>query len=204
MKAVFVLLLYTVLVTGCASQGSVVPSASGQAEEESRYTQSLPATDMGAVRPGDQERTEAGENTNRAGSNPERPYSRELALEEELILPGSSPGPENVAEEEPGSVRPAIDLNNTFTLQLVAMETMQGAIDYARQYRIDPEEAGVARILSHGEIYFVLAYGVYASHDEADRASLELQQQGVPEPWVRRLGTLERLSMEADDFQPTP
>jgi len=136
----------------------------------------------------------------------ERTYARELAFEEEVIVPQSSPAltsePEPVSEVELANPASSIDLYNTFTLQLVAMDSMGGAIAYARQHAIDPEKAGVARILSHGKIYYVLAYGIYANEEQAEQASQKLQQAGIPEPWIRRLGTLERLSTEANEFQP--
>lgn len=206
MKAAFFLILSAILVSSCASQGAIAPSSAGeQVDQESRYSQSLPATDMGASQPRDQELPgeAASENSSSPEPGRERTYSRELTLEEEMVFARPSEE-ENIPEDQSGPEQSEIDLNNTFTLQLVAMESMEGAVNYARQYRIDPKEAGVARILSHDKIYFVLAYGVYATYAQAEQASLELQKQGVPEPWVRRLGTLERLSMEADDFQPIP
>ncbi len=210
MKTAIILLLSAVLASGCASRGPVTPAGSGeQAEENSGYAQSLPASDMGASRNSDQGPSGEQESVDDASAGEagnERPYTRELTLEEEIIHSGPSDAPA-VDETEaigPENERQSIDLNNTFTLQLVAMESMEGAVNYAQQYRIDPREAGVARILSQGKIYFVLAYGVYSTHTQAEQASLELQQQGVPEPWIRRLGTLERLSREANDAQPIP
>jgi len=142
------------------------------------------------------------------GNNNERLYARELILEEEMILPQSVPAssaePDPATNTEAQDSPVAIDLYNTFTLQLVAMPSTESAIGYARQYGIDPEHAGVARILSHGEIYFILAYGVYSTRAQAENASEELQQMGVPEPWIRRLGTIERLSLEADALYPRP
>ncbi len=210
MKTAIILLLSVLLVSGCASRGSVTPADSGpRAEEDSGYAQSLPASDMGASRnsgqgPSGEQESVDDARTGEAGN--ERPYTRELTLEEEIVRssPSDAPTVEETEADGTENERPAIDLNNTFTLQLVAMESMEGAVNYAQQYRIDPREAGVARILSQGKIYFVLAYGVYATHTQAEQASLELQQQGVPEPWIRRLGTLERLSREANDAQPTP
>lgn len=209
MKSGLFLLLSLVLIAGCASQGPAETS-SASPQEEPVYAQSSPATDMGSAGTNENEPDDA---TSVDPVDRERAYARELALEEEMIVPQPAPetesAPETVPETEPASevepVSPAssIDLYNTFTIQLVAMDSMDAAIAYARRYGIDPEQAGVARILSHGEIYYVLAYGIYSSHEQAEQASLELQQLGVPEPWIRRLGTLERLSMEADEFQPT-
>lgn len=200
MKSGLFLLLPLILIAGCASREPVETSGA-RSQEESVYAQSLPATDMDASR--------ANESSDPSPVNrsSERTYARELALEEEMIIPGSSSAPvpedESVSEIDPISPPNTIDLYNTFTLQLVAMESMSGAIAYAQEYGIDPEKAGVARILSRGEIYYVLAYGVYSNQVQAEQASQELQQLGVPEPWVRRLGTLERLSAAADEFQTT-
>lgn len=201
MKSGFFLLLLLILVAGCASRQSVEAPAV-RSQEEPAYAQSLPATDMSSSR------VNESDNTSSANGNTERAYARELAFEEEMIIPQpSAPAPESdsepEAEVELASPNTAIDLYNTFTLQLVAMLSMDDAIAYARQYDIDPGQAGVARILSHGKIYYVLAYGIYSSQTQAERASQELQQQGIPEPWIRRLGTLERLSAEADEFQAT-
>lgn len=201
MKSGFFLLLPLILVAGCASRQSVeAPGAPSQ--EGPTYAQSLPATDMGSSP------VNESDNTSSANRDTERAYARELAFEEEMIIPQpSAPAPESDREPqagvEPASPNTAIDLYNTFTLQLVAMQSMDNAIAYARKYDIDPEQAGVARILSHGKIYYVLAYGIYSTHEQAEQASQELQQLGIPEPWIRRLGTLERLSSEANEFQAT-
>ncbi|MEQ9568231.1 MAG: SPOR domain-containing protein, partial [Pseudomonadales bacterium] len=186
MKTGFFLLLLLILVVGCASRESVETSGA-RSQEESVYAQSLPATDM------DASRANGSSDSNSSSRSRERTYARELTLEEEMIVPRSSvPAPaledEALSEVEPISPASAIDLYNTFTLQLVAMGSMDDAIAYARQYDIDPEKAGVARILSHGKIYYVLAYGIYSNERLAEEASQELQQLGIPEPWIRRLG----------------
>ena len=186
MKAVLNLLAILLLLSGCVS-----PSP-----ETANGNQSTSAT------AGQDDSSGEHENSN------ERPYSRELALEEEMILPQPTPSssaePEPATNTDPQDSSVAIVLYNTFTLQLVAMKSMDAAIGYARQYGIDSEQAGVARILSHGDIYFILAYGVYLTQTQAENASEELQQMGVPEPWIRRLGTIERLSREADELSPRP
>ena len=186
MKTVITLLTIFLLLSGCVSPNTDSSSVAGN--------QGTPATTAQDVLSGENQSSE-------------RPYARELALEEEMILPlpsSSVTEPEAETNFDVQDSAVSIDLYNTFTLQLVAMETMEGAIDYARQYGIDSEKAGVARILSHGEIYFILAYGVYSTQTQAERASAELQQMGVPEPWIRRLGTIEQLSKAADELSPNP
>lgn len=191
------LLCSLLLLVACSSNSSSdgpVPK-----EAESKYSKDLPATDLGA--------DDSSDHFPQAGSAsaPESGYSRQFVLEEEVIASArdASDSPSLVRETdefkaptEPVQLPP---LDQTFTLQLAAVKDMDQAIEYARRYGIGAEKAGVARILSKGELWYVLAYGVYASREEANLAKADLQAVGIPEPWVRSLATLEALAKEASD-----
>ena len=191
---IFSLLCSLLLLVACSSNTSTGTSL--PEEGESKYSQSLPATDFDAEQPAKVE----------PAVSPENSYGRQFVLEEEVIA-GVREGTESpsagsgAAEDVQTPVeRPPIPpLNKTYTLQLAAFKEMQQAVDYAQRYSIDADQAGVARIMTKGELWYVLAYGVYTSREDADRAKAELQSRGVPEPWVRTLSTLETLSREASE-----
>ena len=223
------------LLLACSSN----PSTEGARQNaESKYAESLPATDLGA------------EPASRAQSVPvlERGYSRQVVLEKEVIANArgrddsttararapadfkTPPTPPGIPQEAmppldkaytlqlavfkqkqriidyavktpqvssgiPQEAMPPLD--KTYTLQLAAFKQRQLTIDYAERYKIDVDQAGVARIMNKGELWYILAYGVYISREDANQAKANLQARGVPEPWVRRLSTLEALSRKA-------
>lgn len=189
------LLCSLMLLVACSSHSTsdAKVSNSGTPEKtESKYSQNLPSIDSTVV------------NNSKpvADSVPEKAYSRQFVLEEEVIADarnaGAAANPRNAdAFKAPVQREPTLPLEKTFTLQLAAVREMQQALDYAKRYEIDPEQAGVAKILSKGQLWYVLAYGVFTSREAADLAKADLQAQGIPEPWVRTLATLEELSKEA-------
>lgn len=159
-----------------------------QTSERSKYSSTLPSMNI----------------ENAASANgTDRAYSREFVLEEKVVE-NTRAAVEDIeprdAERFDAPIRRNLPpLNKTFTLQLAAFKDMQQAVEYAERYQIEEEQAGVARILSKGEVWYVLAYGIYLSREDADIAKLELQAKGVPEPWVRTIATLEALANEAKE-----
>ena len=188
------------LLVACSSNSSTKHTQQQQAE--SRYAENLPATDL---------RAEPAPRV-QAAPEPQSGYSRQFVLEEEVIasvrdkadsLPPRARDTadfrtQGIERTPPGIPQDAMPpLDKTYTLQLAAFKQMLQAIDYAERYKIDADQAGVARIMTKGELWYVLAYGVYISREDANQAKADLQAMGVPEPWVRTLSTLEALSKEA-------
>ena len=185
------LVLVTILIlSSCASQQD------SSDMQSSPYASSLPATDM-VIQNSNQQ----------ASSGPsveieldDRVIQDSNVLVEEAIIPAnrgyqaSSQADASLTETNMA----AIDIANTFTLQLGAFESMESAVSFARLHGIEEAQAGIARILSQGNIYYVLAYGVYTSREDADAASLEMQRQHNITPWIRRLSSLEERSAAAD------
>ena len=135
---------------------------------------------------------------------PENGYARQLVLEEEVIASAreldSSPEIEGSDDfQAPVERVPVPAFDESYTLQLAAVKETAQALEYAQRYQIDSEQAGVAKILSGGKLWYVLVYGVYTSREEANLAKSGLQARGVPEPWVRTLATLEASAREASE-----
>lgn len=202
---VFSLLIAFLLIGGCSSSPS---SAVGNSP--SKYEAGLPATDMSSTAAGTAAATESD------GS-----YSRQLSLEESVVESVQSmqssisladqaadthagrnadKGADENAGGEPLPDLILPDLANTYTLQLAALDSVESAITYARRYDIEPDQAGVARTHLDGYVWYILAYGIYATRADAELAKIELESMGVPEPWIRALSAIEKLSKEAVGF----
>lgn len=195
------LLCSIVLLVACSSSPS--SGASAPEDTESKYSQGLPATDFGA----ESSPVAAQPSASGTGSS-ETGYSRQFVLEEEVVASVRASDASRSRNSEEFQVPAANDLaaverqslpplDQTFTLQLAAVKDMQQAIEYAERYNIDAEQAGVTRILSKGQLWYVLAYGVYTSREHANLAKEDLEAHGVPSPWIRSLATLEALNKEA-------
>jgi len=185
------LLCSLILLVACSSNSS--SGASVPESPESSYSKGLPATDLAVA-----------DAVDTPGSPPESGYTRQFVLEEEVIASAKEAGSSIVARDSsdfkaPVERMPMPSLDKTYTLQLAAVKEMDQAIAFAQRYQIDSNQAGVARILSKGQLWYVLAYGVYTSKEDANLAKSDLQAKGVPEPWVRTLATLEALSKEASE-----
>lgn len=173
------------LLIACASNSSTDPKAETPAE--SKYSSSLPSMDNA--------------DTASRQSPADKGYSREFVLEEEVVENARSAindmEPRDGSRFDAPAEADLPPLDQTFTLQLAAFRNMEQAVDYAQRYQIEEQQAGVAKILSKGELWYVLAYGIYVSREDANRAKLDLQSRGVPEPWIRTIATLEELANEA-------
>ena len=193
MKAL-VAITASLLIISCSSSSSTKAASSGAEAEtgRSKFEDTLPATDLGAA--------------DASAAETDSALPSELVLQEEVIFSASDSraagdgGPldtESLSQQSAPAPEVQVDIDRLFTLQLAALKSMEKAVEYAEKHGIEAEQAGVARVLSNEQIWYVLAYGVYQSMAEAERAKSGLVDRGVPPPWIRTLGTLERLSKEA-------
>ncbi|MEH6548561.1 MAG: SPOR domain-containing protein [Pseudomonadales bacterium] len=92
----------------------------------------------------------------------------------------------------------ATDLTSRYTIQMGAFKDESAARSLASSSGLDLDQMGVARIASKGNIFFVLAYGLYTSADEAEQAAQEVcAKAGLDNCWVRNLEKMKELAAKA-------
>ena len=77
-------------------------------------------------------------------------------------------------DTEAGEIKPVVLLDHSYTLRLGLFESHKLATEFARDNELDVKEAGISKVMIEGQVFYLLAFGIYGDLVQARDAAEKL------------------------------
>jgi len=112
-----------------------------------------------------------------------------------------SPVQSEAIEHSPSelSVRPAILLDRSYTLQIGLYDHREEATAVVLEHQLNAEEAGIAIVTVEGSQKYLLAYGIYVNKETAEIEARQIEDRLKASVEIVLLAEIEAISETVDD-----